>query len=141
MRKTKQQVRDDLDLDDLPDDEFMQILAEAGDGPIVAGTRTTAAEGYTPKQIADELSDAIVASTIGTLLARARAQAGLSLREAGTQAGVTRGRIQQLESSENIELATLVRVADALGYDVQITLVPERSGQPLLSADLSSLRG
>jgi len=141
MRKTRQQVRDDLGLDDLPDDEFMQILAAAGEGPIVPGPRSDPAEGHTPRQIAAELSDAIVDTTVGSLLARARAQAGLSLREVGTQAGVTRGRIQQLETSENIELATLVRVADALGYDVQITLVPERSGQPPLSADLSGFRG
>ena len=41
-----------------------------------------------------------------------------------TQAGVSRARIQQIEKSENIEVATLVRFASACGYDVAITLRP-----------------
>jgi hypothetical protein len=59
MRKTKQQVRESLDLDDLPDDEFMQILAEAGEGPTLTGPASAAAKDHTPKQISAKLSDAI----------------------------------------------------------------------------------
>lgn len=141
MKKTKQQVRDELRLDELPDDEFMQLLAEAGEDPIVSGSQIPAgAKGYTPERITDELSAAVVTATVGELLARARAEAGLSLRDVGTEAGVSRARIQQLESSENIEVATLVRVADALGYGVRITLVPEHEGQHTLRADLNALR-
>jgi hypothetical protein len=136
-RKTKEQVRQELGLDGVPSDEFMQILGEVGDEPIVTGPRIgEVAQPYSPAEIKDELADALVAQTVGELLARARAEAGLSLREVGTGAGVSRGRIQQLETKENIEVATLARVAEALGYGLEIRLVPETEGRPLLKADL-----
>lgn len=56
-------------------------------------------------------------------------QSGLSLRALGTRLCVSYRRVQQLEGSDNIELATLVRVAEALNYAAQITSVPERAGQ------------
>lgn len=59
MERTKPQVRDDLRLDELPDDEFMQLLAETGEGPTVAGPTLTGGEGYTPEQLASELTEAI----------------------------------------------------------------------------------
>jgi transcriptional regulator with XRE-family HTH domain len=43
----------------------------------------------------------------------------------GQRVGVSRARIRQLESSENIEISTLVRVASATGYKVQIALTSE----------------
>jgi hypothetical protein len=39
--------------------------------------------------------------------------------------GASRARIKRLETSENIEVSTLVRVASAMGYKVQIALTPE----------------
>ena len=40
------------------------------------------------------------------------------LSTVGTEAGVSRARVQQIEQSDNIEIATLVRVAAACGYQV-----------------------
>lgn len=136
--KTKEQIRDALRLDQLPDDEFMQLLAEAGDDPVVRGPHVTA-EAYTPDQIVGEFTSAIIATTVGSLLSQAREATELSLREVAKRAGVTHARIQQLESSENIETATLLRVAEAMGYHVRLTLVPEREGLKPLSADLHAM--
>jgi transcriptional regulator with XRE-family HTH domain len=47
------------------------------------------------------------------------------LEEVGQRVGVSRARIKQLETSENIEVSTLVRVASATGYKVQIVLMSE----------------
>ena len=135
-KKTKEQVRDELHLDQVPDDEFMQLLGEAGEEAIVTGPPTAGAVAYTPEQISEELAALVVANSVGSLLAHARAESGLSLRAAGAGAGVSRGRIQQLESSENVEVATLVRTAEALGYDVRINLTPKRAGMRPLVAEL-----
>jgi len=145
MKKTNRQVLDALGLDDPPDDEFMELLATVGEESIVVGPQAASAdEGYSPGAIVRELNDALVAATVGELLAHARAETGQSLRDVGTRAGVTRSRIQQLESSENVEVATLVRVAGALGFGVRITLQPEdegrREGMRTLVADLANLR-
>jgi len=136
MKKTKEQVRDELHLDQVPDDEFMQLLDEAGEEAIVTGPPTAQAEAYTPEQISEELAALVVANSVGSLLAHARAESGLSLRAAGAGAGVSHGRIQQLENSENVEVATLVRTAEALGYDVRINLTPKRAGMRPLVAEL-----
>jgi hypothetical protein len=104
----KEEVRDALGLADLPGDELTQLLDEAGD---------------------QSLEQAIVARSVGTLLAEARAQSGRTLREVGAAAGVSFGRIQQLEQSENVEVSTLVRVAAALGYGVKITFEPKLAGR------------
>jgi hypothetical protein len=140
MKKTKQQIREELKLDRLPDDEFMQLLEAVGEGPVVAGPGAERlAQEYTPEQIKAEVEVAVVNGKVGNLLARARADSGLSLRLAGEEAGVTRGRIQQLENSENVEVATLVRVAAALGYSVRISLTPKQAGKQPLTAELDAV--
>ena len=51
----------------------------------------------------------------------ARLREGLSLAEVSETAGVDRGNISRLESGvENVEINTLARLADAIGYDVVV---------------------
>ena len=53
----------------------------------------------------------------------ARMREGLSLADVSRKAGIERGNISKLENNvENVELNTLVRLADALGYDIVIDL-------------------
>jgi DNA-binding Xre family transcriptional regulator len=53
----------------------------------------------------------------------ARLREGLSLGEVAEKAGIDRGNLSRLENSvDNVELNTLARVADALGYDVVVDL-------------------
>ncbi len=120
MRRTKRQVQKNLKLAHLPDDAFMHLLTEAGDSDIVGGPSLEGARVYSP----EEISQAVVDGSVGNLLAEARNEAGRSLADIGHRGGVSRARIQQIERSENIEVATLVRFASACGYDVAITLRP-----------------
>jgi len=133
MRRTKKQVQADLRLAHLPDDEFMRLLAEAGDGDVVEGPSIEGARVHTP----EEISQAVVDGSVGSLLAEARNQAGRSLADIGHKGGVSRARIQQIEKSENIEVATLVRFASACGYEVAITLRPMDAKQRQLTAVLA----
>ena len=162
------EVRAALQLDSEPTDEFMTLLAELGepllsstlllpgqevpfsdahdirdrlerrvDLVIDAGAcdvvpSTVIDMTYTP----DEIEDVVVNATTGELLARARG--GRTLASIGEKVGVTRARIQQLERSTNIEIATFVRVAKACGYEVSVHLRPLHSGFPPLSAVLGA---
>lgn len=122
-----------LDLDEVPDAEFMALLREATTAtqpPIVASSAV--------ETTVDELLEIIINGTVGNLLARAREQEGKSLEAVGTSAGLTRARVQQIEHSENLELATIVKVASALGYKVGIRLEPIHSGGAALVAELPS---
>lgn len=136
--RTKEEVRAALNLDHTPDDEFMRLLEDVGDEPIVRGPKV-AGEGYTPERITDELTEAIVALTVGGLLSEARRASNLSLRDVAQAAGVSRARVHELESSENVETASILRIAGAMGYHVRLTLVPDREGLKPLSADLPPL--
>lgn len=54
----------------------------------------------------------------------ARVREGRSLREIAEMAGIDRGNLSKLENNvENVEINTLARVADALGYDLVLDLV------------------
>jgi len=120
MRKPRKSTAR-LRLDKPPDDDFIRLLAEAGDEDVVSGPALgRRIRAYTP----DAIGAAVIEAKVGVLLARARRESGRSLADVGADAGVTRARIQQIERSENIEIATLVRIASACGYMVSINLTP-----------------
>lgn len=127
----KAEVKEMLQLDSEPTDEFVALLAELGDGDVAAGPKVLVpARSCTP----GEIEEIVINGTTGDLLARARGSR--TLASVGEEAGVTRARIQQLERSANIEIATFVRVALACGYEVSVKLRPVRDGLPQLSAVL-----
>lgn len=135
-RKSKAEVQADLQLDKRPDDDFMRLLAEAGDEDVVAGPALgPAGRAYTP----EEIGEAVIEGTVGKLLAQARSESGHSLSDIGAEVGVSRARVQQIEHSENIEVATLVRIAAACGYQVSISLRPLSPKKRALSAVLTGV--
>ncbi len=138
MGKTKWQVREALGLTRLPDDELMRLLDEAGEEETVAGGVPVNGDGYAPHSI----RDALVRRSVGEALAAVRAETGSSLRGAGNASGLSHTRIQQIEASINVEVATVVRVAAALGYGVRIVLEPKpdgAGGARTVTADLTDL--
>lgn len=131
----KAAVRAALQLDSEPTDEFMSLLAELGDGEVASGPDAPVAlRSYTPA----EIEEIVIDGRTGDLLARARSEAGRSLASIGEEVGVTRARIQQLEQSTNIEIATFVRVAEACGYQVSLNLRPVQPDRRPLSAVLGT---
>lgn len=133
MKKSKAEIQVDLRLASPPDDEFMRLLDEVGDEDVVAGP---ALGDEVRSYSADEVETIVLNGAVGSLLAHARAEADHSMRDVGTETGVTRARIGQIEQSTNIEVATLVRFAAACGYDVNIVLKPVQPGRRAFSTTL-----
>jgi len=53
----------------------------------------------------------------------ARLREGLSLADVSARTGIDRGNVSKLEqNADNVELNTLVRLADALGYVVVVDI-------------------
>ena len=78
-------------------------------------------------QVKEELGDRIIKpSAARVALAKlkvARLREGLSLTDVSEKTGIDRGNVSRLETSaDNVELNTLARLADALGYDVVVDL-------------------
>jgi DNA-binding phage protein len=139
MGKTKEEVQRAFGLAEPPDDEFMALVSQLGEGEVVTDVDPVSGAGSTVQELADELAEALVADTVGELIAKARKETGRSLRDVGAAAGVSHGRVRELEQSSNVEIATLVRLAEALGYGVKIVLEPNEKSQPgvrRLTADL-----
>ena len=133
MSKSKEAVKAALGLATVPDDAFVALLAKVGDADVVAGPRRThAVRAYAP----DEIEKIVLEGAVGSLLAHARDESKRSLSTVGTEAGVSRARVQQIEQSDNIEIATLVRVAAACGYQVGISLEPLSPGMRAFSTVL-----
>lgn len=132
--RTAADVQAGLQLRTAPDDEFMALLAEVGDADFVEGPpMARGGRAYTP----EELEELVITGTVGDLLATARQESQRTLEDVGDQAGVTRARVQQIEHSSNIQIATLVRLADAMGYRVGISLAPKEGDRRPLFAELA----
>jgi ribosome-binding protein aMBF1 (putative translation factor) len=98
-------------------------------------------ERSAPEMIRGALEREMVACSVGEALAQARREREMSLAEVGERLEVSRGRVAQLERPEaNLEVATLVRVADALEYDVEVTLRPRDRKRPPIVTQLPRVR-
>jgi DNA-binding phage protein len=81
---------------------------------------------WTPERIQSTIQHEVVAHSLGELLEKARRAKGISAANHAKNLGVTRSQIYQSELPDaNLELATLLRHADALGYEVEVVLNPK----------------
>jgi ribosome-binding protein aMBF1 (putative translation factor) len=95
------------------------------------------APGRSFDEVRDALAEALLQDSLAALLKSARASAQLSLADVAERLSVSRGWIHQLEQDgANLQIATLARLADALGYDVRVTFVARDEGRSPLSAPL-----
>ena len=75
------------------------------------------------------LEEIIIAANLKDLIAMARQRSGLSLREAAANAGMKHPQFVQIEqSSGRVELRTLARIAEALDFELHVSLVPKHGG-------------
>jgi len=75
------------------------------------------------KELGERIKKASPARIALAKLNLARRREGLSLGEMAEKTGIDRGNLSRLENNvENVELNTLARLADALGYDIVIDL-------------------
>jgi ribosome-binding protein aMBF1 (putative translation factor) len=88
--------------------------------------------GYTPTEIKALFEEALLERRVGEALQEARKSRNVSGAELARRIGVSAMRISQLERvSGNVEVQTLARVAEALGFQLTLTLTPKEGGKPI----------
>jgi len=129
-------MRSDVDVDQ-PSPELESLLEQFGDEEIETGVLARGAgpaadsERHTAKFIESLLGGAVLERSLGQLMRSTRERAGHSLADVALRLGVTRSRVHQLErEGANLELHTLERYANALGYEVRIMFVARSSEAP-----------
>jgi transcriptional regulator with XRE-family HTH domain len=92
----------------------------------------------TMQQLEGAAVEAVAMAGVGQLLQHARQQRGLSLRDAARRMDRSPSRVVAIEqATTEVTVATLTRLAQALGYRTEIRLVPMDSGGSDLSATLT----
>jgi ribosome-binding protein aMBF1 (putative translation factor) len=87
----------------------------------------------TPAKLEQTVKEAIVAHTVGEMLAKAREERKLSARELALKVDASHPRVLAVEkTASRIEVQTLVRYAEAMDYNVQLTLVPKKEGKEIV---------
>lgn len=86
----------------------------------------------TPSEIDAMIKEIIFAANLKELIVTARQQRGFTLREAATSAGMKHPQLVQIEqSSGRVELRTLARIAQALDFELHVSLVPKHGGRSI----------
>jgi ribosome-binding protein aMBF1 (putative translation factor) len=88
-----------------------------------------------PKELVATLEREVQAERVGELLKQARQTQGVTLRELAKRMKVKHPTIVNFEKASSVELSTVARVAEALGYEVWLELAPKQGGE-MLSAKL-----
>jgi ribosome-binding protein aMBF1 (putative translation factor) len=94
-----------------------------------------------PAEIDGLFEEVMVLANLKQLLANARQRRGLSLRQAATSAGMKHPQLAQIEQSDGrVELRTLARLAQALDFELHLSLVPKHPGTdgPTLAVKLTT---
>jgi ribosome-binding protein aMBF1 (putative translation factor) len=87
----------------------------------------------TPAKLEKTVRQAIIAHTVGEMLAKAREERNLSARELAIKVEASHPRVLAVEKTDSrIEVQTLVRYAEAMNYNVQLTLIPKEEGKEIV---------
>jgi ribosome-binding protein aMBF1 (putative translation factor) len=89
--------------------------------------------GVTPEQMRSVIQAELVARSAGELVQKAMDSQQVSLRELASRLGVVNSRVAEIrKSGQAIEVQTLARYAEALGYDLEIAFV-SKTGERLVA--------
>ena len=128
----------ELGLDELPDPETLTMLNVAHHHELEHGSelpaKVSGASSLSPKQIGEQVQEAVWEKSLSDLLHSARTSSDASLAQLAEAMGVSKGRVQQLEKSENVEVMTLVRYLNSLGYSLVLTAIPDDPAKPPVGA-------
>ncbi len=108
---------------------FERVM-QMGEGPVLLDESVEIPE-EDPNDLERRVNQAYFEATIGELLKTARRERGLGKRELARVMGTTHGRIGQLEHAKNLELKSVMETAAALGYDLELSLIPRAGGRTL----------
>jgi hypothetical protein len=101
-----------------------------GEGPVIPKIASYIPD-EDPRELLELVEQGYMESKIGALLEDARKTRDIGKRELARSLGTTHGRISALEKAVNLELKSITEVADALGFDVQVTLISREDGATL----------
>ena len=88
-----------------------------------------------PDQLGHAFQEVLAVKTVGKMIAAARAQRQMSARQVAERVNASHPRVLAVEKSGiDIEIRTLVNYAEALGYDVQLSLKPRDGGQEITAS-------
>jgi DNA-binding XRE family transcriptional regulator len=87
-----------------------------------------------------QLENALIEQDLQNALKRLRKERGETLAELATQIGISTTRAGQIEKeAANLELRTLVRHVEALGYELTLTFTPKNPNGKVIQTHLHSL--
>jgi plasmid maintenance system antidote protein VapI len=113
-----------------PSPLLKELLAESKN--YVERTRADTSAGNTPEQISQTIKAELTARSAGELVHKAMDAQQVSLRELASRLGVVNSRVAEIrKSGQAMEVQTLARYAEALGYDLEIAFV--REGERLVA--------
>jgi ribosome-binding protein aMBF1 (putative translation factor) len=119
-------------LDGQPSNRLKRFLNET---PPLAKTHALPAklsEAMSVETVLSRVNEELLLHSVGELLRLARERKGMTLRDLAQKLEVKHPRIVQLEKAQTaIELQTLTRHADALGYDIRLEFIPREGGEVL----------
>lgn len=108
----------------------LATVMQMGEGAVIPNQKQSV-PSQSVKYLEAAVESGYLAQTVGELLEQARKVRGLGKRELARKLETTHGRVSKLEQSENIELKSLLEVAQTLGYDLSISLIPKEGGASL----------
>lgn len=116
-----------------PEQALAQLALLPHDQPIRRKKQTDLPKAVTTSNEIDTMiEEIIVAANLKELIVTARKQRGLTLREAAVNAGMKHPQFVQIEqSSGRVELRTLARIAQALDFELHVSLVPKQGGRSI----------
>lgn len=85
----------------------------------------------------NNLEQLIAVQTVGDGLRQARKRRKLSSRQLAIQLELSQTRIMEMErANTELELRTVARVAEGLGYRVKLELIPDDVNEPIISVTM-----
>lgn len=113
------------------------------------GTAPRALKSAKPEQFVAEdyqtfstnLEQQIAVQTVGDGLRQARVRRKISSRELAKQLSLSQTRIINLEKANTeLELRTVAKVAEQLGYSLKLELIPNDTNEPTISVTMPQSR-
>jgi DNA-binding XRE family transcriptional regulator len=119
--------------------ESLEVLALPKDTLAAPSSKSEMSErSWTSQDIRERVLESLVTETLGDMLQQARQARKFTGENLGKRMGVSKARVAQLEGLENdkVELQTLTHYARALGYQINISFIPEEKGGKVFSTVL-----
>jgi ribosome-binding protein aMBF1 (putative translation factor) len=89
------------------------------------------------EEFSNTLDQLIAVQTVGDGLRQARKRRKLSSRQLALQLELSQTRIMEMErANTELELRTVARVAEGLGYRVKLELIPDDVNEPTISVTM-----